>query len=212
MRKFIIKKVLTREFVEQVKATVSKKALNGRSITKGKGNLPGELAEICCMEIFTAIHPHNPPRHVSAEAKDTDTPEYNYDILLFSADGKSVKADIKAKNRYVAPKYDYAASVADYSIPQQKCQVYCFAQILNSPKPASYPIEFYYCGHIEKTQFLDESEAKKKGEPDGGNYTNGRPFLIVEDCHNLKYDRLSFFEDEAVEMLLPLGYQKYYWR
>lgn len=195
MDRYIIKKCISDEFINEAKNYMLNKTLN-RSITSGARNLMSTIAELYYLDMMSHI-PH---------IRDIEYPRTtDYDVLL-----NGVKIDIKTKQRTVEPKKDYMASIVAYSKNIQKCEWYAFCQI-NVNKSGNFT-DFYYIGAISKEKFFKKAIFKKKGESDGDNMVNGSKFLIREDCYNLSYDKLNLFTQESVDIILPKGYEAILWK
>lgn len=201
MHKYVLRKRVSPTILAEAKKVPMKASMKKRSITDGDGLLAGTVGELQCMEMYHHIYKHEP---VHANTVD-------YDIVLKSSEKETVRLDVKTKNRNYPPCTNWAASVARYSLPVQDCQVYAFTQVVVNEREE--PDVFYYLGHIMKQRYVDESVLKYKGDRDGNNVKkNGKPFTISEDCWNLDYSELSFFDEEIVEMLLEIGYEKFFWK
>ena len=177
--------------VKEARRLAPNGAYNSRSITNGERNLLGILGELCYVKMMRAICP---------EADIDHTPTMNYDVVI---NGR--KVDVKTKQRSVAPRAEFAASIVAYSRETQHCEVYEFTSItVNNKLPDSDDrkfSEFFYIGARTKKNYFKNSKFMKKGEPEGNNYvpTKGREFRIVEDCYNMPYSELIHMPESILD-------------
>ncbi len=175
----VIKIPITKSLISLAQDLAPTEAINNRSITKGERNTLGVLGELCTIKVLLKA---------GIEAIDY-SPTYDYDLLV-----NGVKIDVKTKQRTVAPRYDYDASIVAYSKDKQMCDEYIFTSITIDRETKGFK-DFYIIGKMKKYDYFKNSTFMRKGDPDGNNtiFKNGRlqTFKIVEDCYNMKYGQLE---------------------
>lgn len=111
------------------------------SITQGKGNAAGFLAELVVAELL------------NADIKSTK----DYDIV--TKDGKTI--DVKTKRTKVPPRDYYECSIAETSL-HQVCDYYVFTRCLPDGT-------IYILGDCEQEDYFSRARKLIKGEADGDN-------------------------------------------
>ena len=111
------------------------------SITKGKGNFAGFLAEVVVAELLGV----------------TRSPTKDYDLTL--NDGRTV--DVKTKRTTVVPKPYYDCSIAATST-HQGCDLYIFTRYMEGGA-------LYVLGDCSKEDYFKRARFLKKGDKDGDN-------------------------------------------
>ena len=141
------------------------------SITKGKGNTAGRVAELALAKCWGT----NP------------TAKRNHDLIY-----KDQRIELKTKRRTVKPKEDYDVSVAEKS-KHQKPDRYCFVSIefdrtegKGSDKKYYDIKNIWYCGDISREDFESKSEYWEKGRVDKSN-----GFKTHENMYNLPISQLE---------------------
>lgn len=181
---------IPRNLIAEANKLAPKGAINNRSITNGERNVVGVLGELCYIKLIECI---------CVDSFIDYTPTYDYDMLL-----GTLKFDVKTKQRTVAPRGDYAASIAAYSKNKQHCDYYAFTSITIDRATNEYT-DFYYLGHIRKNNYFKRATFKKKGELDGNNIVNKngnfKPFTITEDCYNIEYNKLTQYPIDILDGL-----------
>lgn len=201
MSHFIVKRNISQKLAETFMQKVTKGKLNTRTFKKdGTGKLVGLVSEALMDSILRTILS-------DSDIELTADKSFDYDFLV---DG--CRVDIKAKQRTVPVNPDHDVSIAAYTIDQQMCQTYMFCSITVDRETKSIPREFYFTGFMDKSEYLKTAQFKKKGETDGGNFTDGSEFRIRADCWNLKYKQLQQFDYETLEPLLKKGYELIEWK
>lgn len=132
------------------------KRLNN-SITGGDGNVSGALGEIVVRDVY--------------KGKQANT--YDYDVIL---NGKKVDVKTKRFAGWRTPNKEWNLNVSDYNA-KQKCDYYCFVGV-------TYDLSTVYIfGFIKKSNFLNQSVFRRKGEVD----PNGDGVWTFRcDCHNIQ--------------------------
>jgi hypothetical protein len=130
-------------------------SLNG-SITKGRSNIYGAIGEIVAIDYL---------RSIGKDVNDSST--YDYD---FSIGDKTI--DVKTKRTTVKPKPHYLCSVSNFNTTQE-CDFYIFVRVKESKDKA------YILGFMDKEEFYENAEFKKKGEIDVDGW------YFKDDCYNL---------------------------
>lgn len=146
------------------------------SITKGKGNIAGYLAEI-------ALAKHLGAKNISC--KDGKE-KYNFDLIF---DDK--KLECKTKRRTVDPKPEYEVSIAKTS-KHQKADVYAFLSVTFKEKRGKGLSVTYHgvdsiwlCGFMTAEEYFKKSKFMPKGKMD---FSNG--FKTRADMYNLPISEL----------------------
>ncbi len=147
------------------------------SITSGKGNLAGYLAEI-------ALSADLGCKNISC---DSGNEKYNYDLIK-----NNLKIDVKTKRRTVDPKPFYEVSIAGTS-KHQKADVYAFISITFKEKRGMGSKAQYYgvesiwlCGFMSKEDYFDKAIFWKKGAIDPSN-----GFKVHADMYNMPISSLG---------------------
>lgn len=159
-----------------------------RSLTRGRGNVAGCLAEISLAEFLKADR-------VSNEKKEF----YNYDLLK-----DKQKIEVKTKRRTKDPMSHYEVSIATTSLHQQP-DVYAFVSITFGNKKGRGLGAVYtgikavwLCGFISREEFFDKAKFIPKGRFDTSN-----GFRAHHDMYNLPitdlYDDLTMRRVEPSE-------------
>jgi hypothetical protein len=87
------------------------------------------------------------------------------------------RIDNKSKRRNTNPvNYDYHVDASQFNHP---CHHYVFSDVFFENKDAADPVYFGYSGWLPKSEFMDISVFKRKGEMDGN-------FKEIADCRKVK--------------------------
>jgi hypothetical protein len=147
------------------------------SITSGRGNLAGYLAEI-------ALTKHLGCKNISC---DKGRDKYDYDLIK---NGR--KIDVKTKRRTVDPKPFFEVSIAGTS-KHQKTDTYAFISITFKEKRGMGSQTQYYgvesiwlCGFMSKEDYFDKAIFWKKGAVDPSN-----GFKVHADMYNMPISSLG---------------------
>jgi hypothetical protein len=108
------------------------------SITKGKGNVVGFIAELLIA------------KHLKIKVDNT----YDYDLIK-----NGLKLDVKAKTCSSPPKPEYDCSVAAYNI-KQACDYYVFVRVHQNLETA------WILGAYKKEDYFNDARFCKAGEKD----------------------------------------------
>lgn len=197
MAQFIIKKKVGAELLARAEKVPVKRKLNSKTIMdEGEGQLTGAVGELMMMDLFRTVY----EGQIDIEHANT----YDYDIVL----DDRYRLDVKSKRRGVAPRTDYNATVADYSLPIQICHAYYFTSITFTD---DVPTDFYFLGYLSKQKFRNQSTFGKKGDQDGGNKKkNGKTFVFTADCWNVHYGDLDMLDGDK-GVLQNNGFEIVYW-
>jgi len=147
------------------------------SITSGRGNLAGYLAEIALTKYLGC-------KNISC---DKGRDKYDYDLIK---DGR--KIDVKTKRRTVDPKPFFEVSIAGTS-KHQKTDTYAFISITFKEKRGMGSKAQYYgvesiwlCGFMSKEDYFDKAIFWKKGVVDPSN-----GFKVHADMYNMPISSLG---------------------
>jgi len=147
------------------------------SITSGRGNLAGYLAEIALTKYLDC-------KNISC---DKGRDKYDYDLIK---DGR--KIDVKTKRRTVDPKPFFEVSIAGTS-KHQKTDTYAFISITFKEKRGMGSQAQYYgvesiwlCGFMSKEDYFDKAIFWKKGAVDPSN-----GFKVHADMYNMPISSLG---------------------
>jgi len=147
------------------------------SITSGRGNLAGYLAEIALTKYLGC-------KNISC---DKGRDKYDYDLIK---DGR--KIDVKTKRRTVDPKPFFEVSIAGTS-KHQKTDTYAFISITFKEKRGMGSKAQYYgvesiwlCGFMSKEDYFDKAIFWKKGAVDPSN-----GFKVHADMYNMPISSLG---------------------
>ena len=147
------------------------------SITSGRGNLAGYLAEIALTKYLGC-------KNISC---DKGRDKYDYDLIK---DGR--KIDVKTKRRTVDPKLFFEVSIAGTS-KHQKTDTYAFISITFKDKRGMGSKAQYYgvesiwlCGFMSKEDYFDKAIFWKKGAVDPSN-----GFKVHADMYNMPISSLG---------------------
>tara|TARA_B100001063_G_scaffold198619_1_gene191235 strand:+ start:130 stop:660 length:531 start_codon:yes stop_codon:yes gene_type:complete len=147
------------------------------SITSGRGNLAGYLAEIALTKYLGC-------KNISC---DKGRDKYDYDLIK---DGR--KIDVKTKRRTVDPKPFFEVSIAGTS-KHQKTDTYAFISITFKEKRGMGSKAQYYgvesiwlCGFMSKEDYFDKAIFWKKGAVDPSN-----GFKVHADMYNIPISDLK---------------------
>ena len=147
------------------------------SITSGRGNLAGYLAEIALTKYLGC-------KNISC---DKGRDKYDYDLIK---DGR--KIDVKTKRRTVDPKPFFEVSIAGTS-KHQKTDTYAFISITFKEKRGMGSQAQYYgvesiwlCGFMSKEDYFDKAIFWKKGAVDPSN-----GFKVHADMYNMPISSLG---------------------
>ena len=147
------------------------------SITSGRGNLAGYLAEIALTKRLGC-------KNISC---DKGRDKYDYDLIK---DGR--KIDVKTKRRTVDPKPFFEVSIAGTS-KHQKTDTYAFISITFKEKRGMGSQAQYYgvesiwlCGFMSKEDYFDKAIFWKKGAVDPSN-----GFKVHADMYNMPISSLG---------------------
>ena len=147
------------------------------SITSGRGNLAGYLAEIALTKYLDC-------KNISC---DKGRDKYDYDLIK---DGR--KIDVKTKRRTVDPKPFFEVSIAGTS-KHQKTDTYAFISITFKEKRGMGSKAQYYgvesiwlCGFMSKEDYFDKAIFWKKGAVDPSN-----GFKVHADMYNMPISSLG---------------------
>ena len=147
------------------------------SITSGRGNLAGYLAEIALTKYLGC-------KNISC---DKGRDKYDYDLIK---DGR--KIDVKTKRRTVDPKPFFEVSIAGTS-KHQKTDTYAFISITFKEKRGMGSKAQYYgvesiwlCGFMSKEDYFDKAIFWKKGAVDPSN-----GFKVHADMYNMAISSLG---------------------
>lgn len=136
------------------------------SIRRGQGNLAGFLGEEIVLAAWQGAESHN---------------TYQHDITF-----EGVSFEVKTKDRTVAPRAFYEASVANYNT-SQKADFYVFVSLYRAPS-GEYT-RGYVIGIIEKELYKEIATFLKVGDVDPSNN-----WTVKADCYNVPYKELLKFE------------------
>jgi len=146
------------------------------SITKGRGNLAGYLAEI-------ALNRHLGAKNISCEEGKL---KYNHDL-----EKGEKKIEVKTKRRTVDPEPTFEVSIANTS-KHQKPDVYAFVSITFKEKRGKGREATYHgveaiwlCGFIEREEYFEKATFIPKGKLDPSN-----GFRCWANMHNLPISEL----------------------
>lgn len=164
--------------VEQAKQMANELGSIKNSITKGKGNEAGYLAEL-------AVAAHLGAEHVSC---DEGKEKHNWDLIL--PNGKTI--DVKTKRRVVIPKPSYDVSIAATSKHQQ-CDGYCFVSLCyeeyeGKGKHRVYKnlLNIWLCGFMSKEEYFQNAVYWPKGTVDQSNWFRTHTSMYnmaIKDLH-----------------------------
>ncbi len=147
------------------------------SITSGRGNLAGYLAEIALTKYLGC-------KNISC---DKGRDKYDYDLIK---DGR--KIDVKTKRRTVDPKPFFEVSIAGTS-KHQKTDTYAFISITFKEKRGMGSQAQYYgvesiwlCGFMSKEDYFNKAIFWKKGAVDPSN-----GFKVHADMYNMPISSLG---------------------
>lgn len=150
-----------------------------RSITKGRGNLAGYLAEI-------SLNKYLESKNVSCKEGKA---KFNFDL---TKDGK--KIECKCKRRTVDPKPEYEVSIASTSV-HQKPDIYAFVSITFENKEGKGKKAVYsgvqtiwLCGFMPREEYFEKATYWRKGQIDKSN-----GFRTLNNMWNMKIQDL--YED-----------------
>lgn len=195
MANYILKLPITHKLIKHAEELSLTESLN-KSITKGERNVMGTLGELCYITLLSHIY----------DLEDIEyEPNYNYDLRI-----GGVKVDVKSKQRTVAPQSHYAASIVAYSKDKQLCDYYAFTTITVGKHDTDFK-DFYFLGHIKKSDYFQRATFMRKGQSDGGNHHKGQEFKIRADCYNLNYSELDQYPLEGIEGALENGFVQVPW-
>jgi hypothetical protein len=157
----------TPEMIETATAKAKDLGVLKNSIRKGMGNLVGFLGEEMVLVAFPG-------------AKSENT--YQHDISL-----PGITIEVKSKDRTVAPRLDYDASVANYNT-SQRADYYVFTSIFRNKATGEYT-HGHIIGMIEKERYKSMATFWRKGEIDPSN-----GWEVSADCYNVSYRDLKRFD------------------
>jgi hypothetical protein len=171
----------TKEMVEDAVKIAHQMGPLNNSITSGRGNAAGTLAEIALAK-YLFIHTFN-----------TWTSDFNY---------KEKRVEVKTKRRTVDPRPYYEVSVAETST-HQRPDIYAFLSITFRKRVGSGVKAVYYglkdiwlCGFCSKKFFYDNATFYREGEVDSSN-----GFIVKENMFNLPIEKLEISLDKVADSL-----------
>jgi len=147
------------------------------SITSGRGNLAGYLAEIALTKYLGC-------KNISC---DKGRDKYDYDLIK-----NDLKIDVKTKRRTVDPRPSYEVSIAETS-KHQKADTYAFISITFKEKRGKGRSATYHgvesiwlCGFMPKKEYFDKAKFWKKGDVDPSN-----GFTVHANMYNMPISSLK---------------------
>jgi len=155
---------ITEEMLEKANSRDNGK-YNNRSFMGGEGNIVGFLGEYMVLSLRPEYE------HIDS---------FDYDLM---ADGFKVDVKTKTQNVDRIPENYYEASV-DVNSMHQDTEYYIFCRVYKD-KDGNMP-HGWVIGSISKKKFLEKARRLTKGDPDGDN-----GYIVKQDCHNIKYDKLK---------------------
>lgn len=164
--------------MREAKKKADQLGILNRSITGGRGNIAGYLAEI-------ALNKHLESEHLScAEGED----KYNFDLLK-----KKKKIEVKCKRRTCDPQPEYEVSIAATSKHQQP-DFYAFISITFREKRGKGRAATYHgvesiwlCGFISREEFFEKARFVPKGKIDKTNWFKAHANMYnlpIQDLHD----------------------------
>jgi len=159
---------ITPEMRERAEAKAAEMGELRNSIRNGAGNVAGFLGEEVVLAAFEGA---------------TSANTYQHDIVW-----ENVTLEVKTKDRTVAPRLGYEASVANYNTTQ-KADVYVFVSLYR-PKDTQDYTTGWVMGIIEKEKYKERATFLNVGDIDPSN-----GWKVKAACYNLPYDDLARFED-----------------
>ena len=159
---------ITSEMVERATVKAQEMGELRNSIRQGKGNLAGFLGEEVVMAAW-----------VGSESDNT----YQHDITF-----EGTTFEVKTKDRTVAPRLSYEASVANYNT-HQKADYYVFVSLYRVKETNDY-VRGYIIGIIPKNDYKTQANFLNVGDIDPSN-----GWKVSAACYNLPYKELVRFEN-----------------
>lgn len=140
------------------------------SIRNGEGNLAGFIGEEAVLRAWPGA---------------TSCNTFHHDI---ECDG--IKYEVKTKDRTVAPRLSYEASVANFN-STQTADFYVFVSLYRIKHTQDY-VRYYILGIYPTSEYKKNCIFRKKGDYDPSNR-----YTVKADCFNLGHERLYRFENWA---------------
>jgi hypothetical protein len=159
---------ITPEMVARAQEKADEMGELKNSIRRGKGNLAGFLGEEVVLAAFVGSVSHN---------------TYQHDITF-----EEVTFEVKTKDRTVAPRISYEASIANFNT-KQSADFYVFVSLYRVKETNDYT-RGYIIGIIQKETYKDQAQFLKVGDIDPSNN-----WKVSADCYNLPYEKLVRFEN-----------------
>jgi hypothetical protein len=161
---------ITQEMVDRASEKAQEMGELRNSIRRGSGNLAGFLGEEIVLAAWGGSESHN---------------TYQHDITF-----EGTSFEVKTKDRTVAPRAGYEASVANFNTAQ-RADFYVFVSLYRVKETGDYT-RGYIIGIIQKETYKDRAKFLKVGDVDPSN-----GWKVSADCYNLPYDDLVKFENWA---------------
>ena len=157
----------SKELKQQARARAKEMGGIRNSITKGKGNFAGFLAE----EIIYTLTPHSELVF-----------SYDYDVTI-----RDATFDVKTKRTTVTPLPFYECSIARTSL-HQKCDGYIFCRYNKDTD------EMFICGVMGREEYFERSRYLRKGQVVDNNHFKVKADcynLPISDLYHPKYLRFN---------------------
>jgi len=169
----------TEDMVKEARKRAKKMGRLDKSITEGRGNFTGFIAEIAIAEYYGA--------KVVADS------QYTHDLIM--PDG--VLVEVKAKRRTVPAKFYFDASIADASKHQiSDNPTYFFASVHINDRDVIQESGIQLIGMIEAEEYHAKAKFWKKGEVE---VRANRRFKFHVDTWNLVYSELHPISYQSVK-------------
>jgi hypothetical protein len=166
-REHFLEIAITPEMLARAKAKADEMGELKNSIRRGTGNLAGFLGEEIVLAAWEGSVSHNTYQH-----------DLTYEEVTF---------EVKTKDRTVAPRLGYEASVANFNT-RQTADFYVFVSLYRIKETGDYA-RGYIIGIIAKESYKEQAAFLKVGDIDPSN-----GWKVSADCYNLPYDQLARFE------------------
>ena len=158
---------ITSEMTARAKEKADEMGELRNSIRRGQGNLAGFLGEEVVLAAWGGSESHN---------------TFQHDITF-----EDVTFEVKTKDRTVAPRIDYEASVANFNT-RQTADFYVFVSLYRVKETGDYT-RGYVIGVIEKEAYKKQATFLRVGDVDPSN-----GWKVSADCYNLPYKELARFD------------------
>jgi len=156
---------ITDDMVTEAKDKAAELGKLNNSIRGGKGNIVGFLGELAIIKAFP-------------EAKAINTYDADLELMGYSM-------EVKTKDRTVAPRSSYEASVANFNT-RQNADLYVFVSLL---RKANTYVKAYVVGYTKKPAYIEQARRIEKGDIDPSN-----GWAASADCWNMEYSKLKEFK------------------